>query len=793
MLSRFFKKREGADAPQTHPAAPTQADAKAAKARQADAARTEWLPRVQAAQGDDAALLLITQTAPLWEVKLAAVEALSAEESLKQAERELRSQDSRVHRVAKKRLVAAVAQREARSGAQAVIDDATALLQETPLPANRLVAVDRGWQALAAELLTPEQLTQFAALREQLNTVLREEGEAQQRRQQEQQQRLIEQARQAEADEEARLAALAAEPPAEPAPAPEAVAEVAPPPPPPPKTLLNAEQRAQLDSVLSQAEAALAEGQLSDMQQRLQDVDNTFDALKGITLSDKLRARHQALHAEQARLKGWQQWGGALALDSLVDEAEALARITLAAAADPETVNPPKLRIKPHADSIQALRARWKEIDRLGAPSNQTLWHRFDAALHAAYQPVAAQQAALKAQRRENLQAREALLATLDAVPLGDAPQNPDDPAAHWKEPLRALNQFQLAWRQLGPLEHTVPSAAKNALLQHLNASVERIEAPLNEARRVAQAERERLVAHAEALVQELARNPATRDAPQRVRELQAEWQQHARSLPLARAVEGALWARFRSATDAVFAQREAAFSARDTELAANLAEREALIARLTAIDLDTTPVAEMQRALGDADRAWRHAVEVPRAAVKSLDTRFSQARAALAQAVAESAQKRWQAQCDTLLSKLVLCEEREAAEAADLASRWAPLEALPAAWEKPLAQRWSQAPAPGPLAAPACDDLLLQLEAALDLPASAESLAARRDLKLRALKDALEGRAAQTQDPLAQRAQWFAAALRQGGMSSVQRERLRALINALRQAAPGSLGGVAR
>lgn len=792
MLSRFFKKREGADAPKATPAPHPGPDPKEARAKQADDARTQWLPRVQAALGDDAALLLIAQTAPLWEVKLAAVEALAAEESLKQAERELRGQDSRVHRVAKKRLVAAVAQREARSGAQAVIDDASNLLSETPLPANRLVAIDRGWQALDASLLTPEQVARFAELRERLNTVLREEGEAQQRLQQEQQQRLAEQARQAQADEEARLAALAALPPvAEPEPELEAVAEVA--PPPPPKALLTPEQRAQLDSVLSQAEAALAEGQLSEMQQRLQDVDNTFEALKGISVSDKLRARHQALHAERVRLKGWQQWGGARALDSLVDEAEALARATLAAA-DPEAVNPPKLRLKPHADSIQALRARWKEIDRLGAPLNQALWQRFDAALQTAYVPVAAQQAALKAQRQENLQAREALLATLDAVPLGDMPENPAEHAAHWKEPLRALNQFQLAWRQLGPIEHTVPSAAKNALLQRLNQSVERIEAPLNEARRVAQAERERLVARAEALVQELARNPATRDAPQRVRELQAEWQQHARSLPLARAVEGALWARFRAATDAVFAQREAAFSARDAELAANLAAREALIERLTTIDLDTTPVAEMQRALGEADRAWRQPVEVPRAAVNAIEARFLEARAAVAQAVAESAQKRWHAQCDNLVAKLALCEEREAAtDDSALAERWAALEALPTAWEKPLVQRWSQPPAPGPLTAAACDEMLLQLEAALDLPASAESLAARRDLKLRALKDALEGRSAQTQDPVAQRAQWFAAALRQSGTSAVQRERLRALISVLRLAQPGSLGGAAR
>ena len=64
------------------------------------------------------------------------------------------------------------------------------------------------------------------------------------------------------------------------------------------------------------------------------------------------------------------------------------------------------------------------------------------------------------------------------------------------------------------------------------------------------------------------------------MRELQNEWQRHARRLPLARKVENALWTEFKSATDAVFKQRDAAISAHDGELKANLAVREALIER---------------------------------------------------------------------------------------------------------------------------------------------------------------------------------------------------------------------
>lgn len=794
MLSRLFKKRDDVAATPSAPLAPAAPD----RAALAGEARAEWAPRLQQAQGDDAALLLITQTAPTWEVKLAAVEGLVSEESLKQAEREMRTQDSRVHRAAKRRLVAAVAQREARAGAQSVIEAAAELADEVPLPANRLVAIDRDWQALDATLLTEAQVAEFAQWQERLNTLLREQGEQQQA-----QQRQIAEAKQAQeaaeaaaqaaaqAEEEARLAALAVVEPASAEPETSTAAAE----PPAPRPNLSTEQRAQIEALLAQAEAALAEGQLSDMQQQLQALDAALEAANGAKLSDSLRARQQALHAERGRLKAWQKWGGARALESLVAEAEVLARATLAAA-DPEAANAPKLRLKTHADSIQSLRSRWKEVDRLGSTTaNQALWSRFDAALQTAYQPIAAQQAVQKAARQENLQAREALLATLDALPDADESLSPDELAAHRKEQLRALGNFQLAWRQLGPLEHTVPPGARSSLQKRLSSSVARIEAPIEEARRTATSQREQLVARAEALVQELGRNPASRDAIPRVRELQAEWQQHARTLPLARPVEGALWARFKAATDAVFAQREAAFSARDAELASNLAAREALLARLSAIDLDATPVAEMQRALAEADREWRQVVEVPRAAVNSLETRFREARAALAQAVADSARKRWQAQCDALLAKLALCEERESAatEASDGADRWAAVAPVPAGWDKPLAQRWSAAPTSGPLAAPAFDDLLLQLEAAFDLPASPELQAARRDLKLRALKDTLEGRAPQVRDPAAQRDAWFAAALRQSGTTFAQQQRLHAIVAALRQSTPSSSGDKSR
>ncbi len=749
MLKWLFKKRGSTASAEAAPAPlPTARATAETKARQAEDARAEWLPRLQSAQGNDAALLGLAQATPVLDFKLAAVEALVSEEALKQAEREFRSHDRRVHRLAKQRLEAAVAKRETKARAQSLIDAAQALSGEALLPVNRLVTLDRDWQALDAGLLDASHRAEFAALRERLDALVRERGELELRVQRwaadvtralaalqtacadapatgsgadlalaieaarslreskpdtasaEALDVSLQQALEDAARVDARLTLLLAlEQPADTAvvEAPDAVrqwqalpplasaelarsfderferwrrahtparAEAASPAAPAHAAAgPSAEQLLQLDTVLQAAEAALADGQLGEMQQQLQAVDAALARLNRFKLDDAVLARLQALHAERARLKGWQQWGGGLARDGVLAEAEELARITLAAA-DPEASAPPKLHVKAHGDAIHALRMRWKELDHLGAPANQELWQRFDAALQTAYQPVAAHQAALKAARQENFAAREALLVALEAVPLEAASEGAEDMAAHWKEQLRALDRFQLAWRQLGPLEHTAPASARASLQQRQHSSVERIEAPLKAARRVAEAQREQLIVRAEAL-------KAGPGLVAQVRELQAEWQQHARSLPLSRPVESTLWARFKAATDALFARREAEFSAREAELAANLAARENLLARLDALPGDAP---ETPRALAEIDHAWRQAAELPRGAGGAVEARYRASSEAASRRLADHAQQRWQFQCDTLAAKVALCEARESGTCSgdDFAPRWA-------------------------------------------------------------------------------------------------------------------------
>ena len=918
-----------------------------ARAEQAEQARSLWAPRLAEAQGDDAALLQVAESAPLLDIKLAAVEALAGEDALKRAERHFRSHDRKVHSVAKARLEMLVTTREHRARAQLAIEQATTLLDAPVLAANQLVALDRDWQALDANVLEETQRHGFAELRDRLSNLVRERGETQQRLQRwtVQAQQVLGELRLAcqRAADSGELEALDAachaarslraarvdtpasealahaldialhtatqvqdrlawclarlapiEPALAPEPEPTSVFDAAPdtslneaqdaapaeasdappaptgepvraeddappvddadlahhlgawfeqrqnalrpapvePPSPKPASAAPAhgkaalaERRHALDARLRQLESALAEGHVTGLAPRLQSLDAALAALPGVGPHGALRARLQALHAEHARLKGWQQWGGGRARDDLVAQADKLAQL-VAPPAEGATARPAKLNLKQHGDTIAMLRKRWKELDRLGADASQALWQRFDAALTLAHQPVAAQQAALKAQRDENLAAREALLATLEAVavdtPGADAPHDPTpradasaganadvEPrpgtaAAHWKELARALDQFHQAWRPLGPVEHTVPAAMRARVVDRLTRAVDRIETPLNEARRAAEAERERLIARAETLVREVAAQPPQRDTIPRVRELQAIWQEQARRVPLKRGAENALWARFKAATDAVFTQRDAAASARDTELATNLAQREALLARLTGLH-DATPSAEIERTLAEVDRAWRVPTELPRGALPGLEARLREAHAAALRCLGASASQQWHQQCDALRAKLVWCDEAEAPSAEAAASdaapatdatsrdaRWAALPALPPAWERALMQRRGGAGGAAALAPAAVNDLLLQLETALDVPATPEHLAARRDMKLRALKQALEGRGGPTTLEPARRADGLLALLRQRGLDAGQRARLFGLVAALRGDAPGTLVGAA-
>lgn len=520
-----------------------------------------------------------------------------------------------------------------------------------------------------------------------------------------------------------------------------------------------------LEAIVKKAEASLAAGHLAETGKHLAAIQ---EAPGSSTASGALHGRINALQAEFARLKGWQHWGGGRVRDDLVLEAEALAQAASGEQAKPAA----KLPLKQHAESIEHLRTRWKELDRLGGATSRELWQRFDEALKAAYLPVAAHLDKLSNERQQNLAARKELIAALDAVNIA---AGEDGAAPDWRGVSRVLDHFQTEWRKLGPVEHTVPHKARDALLEQMKTSIARLENPLQETRRSAQLAREEFIARAKALNSDA----QSRDVVTKVRALQTEWQLHAKAQPLARAVENALWADFKAAIDAVFSQRDAAFSARNAELKANQATREALIARINKLNQDTPP-ADIKRTVAAAETEWRKAGEPPRSSAAKLEEKFRAACHTALQHITGSAQRIWHTTCDALLAKQALCDEAETntQPAEDIDARWSALPVLPASWEQALHKRLKAGEISE--ADESLNMILLQLESALDMASPAAFQNARRALKLSMMKSSMEGRDAPagTKSDIEK---LTATALGYARLDTAQHERLSAIIARLK------------
>jgi len=831
-----------------------------------------WRDRILGAGSDDAALLRLAHQAPSVDLKLAALESLTQEDSFKQAMREFGDQDKRLYRAAKARWQTAKGKREAATEAEALIASARGLLEQELIPVNRVVELDRTWAALNVELLDPGLPAEYARLSAQLGERVRARGEAEQAitrwlaatenatnrlkatltgvaqgdippaESENLAARLLEllgsvpdtaDSRCIEKTEAANRALALASSVVQRAgvlqslPAPgiadeatekakieewRGIPEVA------EAELqsilasrfadwrnasgrerqhiqearradqqkLNAqEKKLRLNAIqhdVEAAEAAHAAGHVADLTRLLTGIDH---ALKSGPVDAALTQRIESLRREQSRLRDWQRWSGKQRREELVAEADALARAASA-----------KVAVKAHAEAIDKLRQRWKDLDKLGGATNQTLWLAFDGALKTAYAPVAAHLEKLKVARNENLAARNQIIDRLvqAAAKYFPVPQEggatTSEVRPDWRGIARTLEEAQIAWRKLGPVEHTVPREAQRgdkAVTARYAKAGQALEAPLKAAYEGATREREQLIGAAKALV---GTGTAARDLVDKVRKLQTQWQATAKNLPLPRREENALWTAFKTATDEIFTTLDAARAAREAEFATRTKAREDIIERLTALAAAST-ASDIKHGVAEAESAWRAAPEMPKPMAAKLEARYRAARDAATRRIGELAVHASQARFDALIAAMALCHERETAgeAAADFDARWSAIEHLPDAWKARLEVRFRGAntEVSDPVRQKAegkptesWPDALLNLEVACGIDSPPEFLAARQQLKLRALKNAMETRRDTTTTP-ADIERWLLDAAATPRPDELSRERLAKIIAAVR------------
>ncbi len=185
-----------------------------------------------------------------------------------------------------------------------------------------------------------------------------------------------------------------------------------------------------------------------------------------------------------------------------------------------------------------------------------------------------------------------------------------------------------------------------------------------DEQRAHARSVKERLAAEAEALAASTDWGPTGR----RYRDLMQQWKAAG---PAPRAIDDALWRRFRAAQDTFFAARDGANALVDAEQSANADFKREIVARAEAL-LPASDPAAARAALRPLLERWESAGRVPKDQVRQLERRMR----AVEEAVGRAEAERWrrsdpeaQARAADMVAQLEagltrLTEQREAAQA---------------------------------------------------------------------------------------------------------------------------------
>jgi hypothetical protein len=736
MFDFLFKRATETSAVPTAPAATPEQDAAAAATAGRRDAQTQ---RAAALNGNEAAAVALILESEFASVRLSAAEHVQSQPALEQVLQAVRNTDRRVAKLMQGRLDAIRYQLAEQQKAQACLDLAHRMLQDEKLTPNQVAELDRQWQvvaavpalaepystaraALAARLeaqvaLQRRIIDALAAVRKLPQAGLPADEALQALERHAADQVEYQQAPEhgalprhllsdfAQAVEQTRTTLTVASKPvaasaAASAPAAAGVANAAADPATgDAASAIASGESAAAGTAAANAVPAKPAKQPKQPKQPPTEVDKKFletmDALEAALEQGQLHAAaehdkwlrdHKArltpaqndhlthVRAELKRLGDWARWGGNVSREELVKAVEDLAGQTM-----------PMSEL---AKKVGSMRDRWKALDAVSGHAPKSLWERFDAACTSAYAPAAAHFKQLAEERHANAAKAEALIAETRSLAESVAADGAD-----LKNVAAAGQRLRQMWTRLG----TIDRKEKRKLDHTFDKVLAAMLAPLSEQRKVEAAKREELIAEAEAL------EPSERHTLDKLRRLQERWQEQAKSLPLERKVEQALWQRFRAACDAIFAKRKETAHAADHERKAHLHAREAICHELEEASFsgdDKAQLAAIAKALKDAATAWNAAGVVPRASEARINQRYHNA-VGKVQAQADAIKRRaGAAQANALRDKLRLNQALEnevasdgaAIDAAEWQAKWAALPSLGNDYERALQGRFNAA-----------------------------------------------------------------------------------------------------
>ncbi len=216
------------------------------------------------------------------------------------------------------------------------------------------------------------------------------------------------------------------------------------------------------------------------------------------------------------------------------------------------------------------------------------------------------------AEHQKNLEQKENLTALAEAI----VNKSSED----WKEKFQKIQEIQKDWKEVG----FVPKEANQELWDRFKEVTKKFYNGYKEFLKLEDGERQKnhekkiaLCEQAEAL-QDSADWNAT---ALKLKKLQDEWKSIG-SVP--KALSKDIWNRFRAACDHFFEKKRSHFDEMDSSRAENLEKKEALCARLEALDLDPKNP-ETIKAVEEIEAEWKSIGIVPKDKVEALWDRFCQ------------------------------------------------------------------------------------------------------------------------------------------------------------------------
>jgi hypothetical protein len=187
--------------------------------------------------------------------------------------------------------------------------------------------------------------------------------------------------------------------------------------------------------------------------------------------------------------------------------------------------------------------------------------------------------------------------------------------ATHWKISGERMRQLLEEWKVAPRGDRATETALWKRLSAARNAFTKRRKAyfaNLEEEREGVRVRKEKLVSEAESLSTSTAWGPTATA----YRELMRAWKEAGRA---ERAVEEALWTRFKAAQDTFFQARSEVFSAKDAELREHAVVKTELLAEAENL-LPVTDLKAAKNALRSIQERWEHAGGVPRDQYEKLE-----------------------------------------------------------------------------------------------------------------------------------------------------------------------------